>query len=148
MYSIKFRRNEKHISIVEISFFVDSQGVFAILFRVIDGVKEPASYTVSLMDECFSYRPALHRLETELNGKIRDEHVWSDFGVGFDNSVINEIVLDEESNSECFELVLGVKTNKFMDVSGLPPISSMNKLLDRLESIIRDDLGGSTKPTK
>jgi hypothetical protein len=141
MYVIKLTNRKTDLDIDEISLFVIHKGVYVHLFRNISGIKKLDSRIISYMGVDFIHHPQLERIEHALNRKIRDALVWSDFGVGFDSSMIREVVLDYDSISDEEGVIIGISTIKVRDVSELPTLPMLNKALDGLEKIIRDDLG-------
>lgn len=140
MYVIRFSGKED-LDIDEISVFVSPMDISVILFREIIGAKEPKSYIISFMGENFSYQPQLDSIERDLNRKIRDALVWSDFEAGFNNKIIQDVVLYYDTLSDDAGLILGITTSKVSDASELPDLPKMNKVLDGLETIVRDGLG-------
>ncbi|MEM2785177.1 MAG: hypothetical protein QXW37_06715 [Candidatus Nitrosotenuis sp.] len=140
MYVIKFVSKETCLDIDEISLFVTPLGVSANLFRKISGIKKLDSYIITFMGENFIHHPQLARIERDLNRKIRDALVWSDFGAGFDSRMVREVVLDYNSISDEEGVIMGIVTIKVSDVSELPTLPMLNKALDGLEKIVRDDL--------
>jgi len=55
--------------------------------------------------------------------------------------MVREVVLDYDSISDEEGVIIGISTIKVRDVSELPTLPMLNKALDGLEKIIRDDLG-------
>jgi uncharacterized protein (UPF0335 family) len=141
MYVVKLVDRKTRLDIDEISLFVTTKGVYVHLFRNISRIKKLDSCIISYMDVDFIHHPQLERIERALNRKIRDTLVWSDFGAGFDSRMIREVVLDYDSISDEEGVIMGIATIKVGDVSELPTLSMLNKALDGLEKIVRDNLG-------